>query len=129
MIDFDQIDKTIHEKARLSIMTLLASRGEWAFQDLKAELGMSDGNLISHLRTLATCAALAGDYGMGSGVDIVVASLCKGLGEVDHCPSHRGWVPFALEVQRLLEAFLPFLPGTAGQCQYPSSGIPEVAPD
>lgn len=54
MIDFDQIDKTIHEKARLSIMTLLASRGEWAFQDLKAELGMSDGNLITHLRTLTS---------------------------------------------------------------------------
>ncbi len=52
MIDFDQIDKTIHEKSRLSIMTLLASRGEWAFQDMKAELGMSDGNLITHLRTL-----------------------------------------------------------------------------
>ena len=43
MIDFDQLDKTIHEKARLSIMTLLAGRGEWAFQDLKAELGMSGG--------------------------------------------------------------------------------------
>lgn len=52
MIDFDQLDKTIHEKSRLSIMTLLASRGEWAFQELKAELGMSDGNLITHLRTL-----------------------------------------------------------------------------
>jgi DNA-binding HxlR family transcriptional regulator len=54
MIDFDQIDKTIHEKGRLSIMTLLSTRGEWAFQELKAELGMSDGNLISHLRTLGT---------------------------------------------------------------------------
>ncbi len=54
MIDFDQLDKTIHEKSRLAIMTLLSSRGEWAFQDLKAELGMSDGNLITHLRTLGT---------------------------------------------------------------------------
>jgi DNA-binding HxlR family transcriptional regulator len=54
MIDFDQIDKLIHEKGRLSIMTLLSTRGEWAFQDLKAELSMSDGNLISHLRTLGT---------------------------------------------------------------------------
>ncbi len=52
MIDFDQLDKTIHEKSRLSIMTLLAGRGDWAFQDMKAELGMSDGNLITHLRTL-----------------------------------------------------------------------------
>lgn len=54
MIDFDQLDRTIHEKSRLSIMTLLASRGEWSFQDLKTELGMSDGNLITHLRTLGT---------------------------------------------------------------------------
>ncbi len=53
MIDFSQIDKTIHEKGRLSIMTLLAGRAGWAFQDLKQELGMSDGNLITHLRTLS----------------------------------------------------------------------------
>ena len=52
MIDFTKIDKTIHEKGRLSIMTLLASRVEWSFQDLKADLKMSDGNLITHLRTL-----------------------------------------------------------------------------
>ena len=53
MIDFDQLDKVIHEKGRLSIMTLLAGRDDWSFQELKAELGMSDGNLITHLRTLA----------------------------------------------------------------------------
>ena len=52
MIDFSQLDKTIHEKGRLSIMTLLAARAEWSFQDLKAELKMSDGNLITHLRSL-----------------------------------------------------------------------------
>ena len=55
MIDFSKLDKTIHEKGRLSIMTLLASRAAaWPFQDLKAELGLSDGNLITHLRTLST---------------------------------------------------------------------------
>jgi DNA-binding HxlR family transcriptional regulator len=52
MIDFEKLDKTIHEKARLSIMTLLATRPSWAFQDLKTELKMSDGNLITHLRVL-----------------------------------------------------------------------------
>ncbi|HSJ02854.1 MAG: transcriptional regulator [Verrucomicrobium sp.] len=52
MIDFSQLDRVIHEKGRLSIMTLLAARSPRAFQDLKSELGMSDGNLISHLRTL-----------------------------------------------------------------------------
>ncbi|HEY5752082.1 MAG TPA: transcriptional regulator [Chthoniobacterales bacterium] len=52
MFDFDKIDKTIHEKGRLGIMTLLAVRTSWTFQDLKTELKMSDGNLITHLRTL-----------------------------------------------------------------------------
>lgn len=52
MIDFSLLDKTIHEKGRLAIMTLLAARAAWAFQDLKTELKMSDGNLITHLRTL-----------------------------------------------------------------------------
>ena len=52
MFDFDKLDKLIHEKGRLAIMTLLAARVNWPFQDLKAELKMSDGNLITHLRTL-----------------------------------------------------------------------------
>ena len=52
MLDFDKLDKAIHEKGRLAIMTLLATRVSWPFQDIKTELGMSDGNLITHLRTL-----------------------------------------------------------------------------
>jgi DNA-binding HxlR family transcriptional regulator len=52
MLDFDKLDKAIHEKGRLAIMTLLAGRARWSFQDLKAELRMSDGNLVTHLRTL-----------------------------------------------------------------------------
>ena len=52
MLDFNKLDKAIHEKGRLAIMTLLATRVRWLYQDLKVELGMSDGNLITHLRTL-----------------------------------------------------------------------------
>jgi DNA-binding MarR family transcriptional regulator len=52
MFDFDKLDKAIHEKARLGIMTLLATRGSWPFQELKAELNMTDGNLVTHLRIL-----------------------------------------------------------------------------
>ena len=53
MIDFSQLDRVIHEKGRLSIMTLLSTRERWSFQDLKGQLTMSDGNLITHLRTLS----------------------------------------------------------------------------
>jgi DNA-binding HxlR family transcriptional regulator len=52
MVDFSKLDRTIHEKGRLAIMTLLATRTRWAFAELKAELQMSDGNLVTHLRTL-----------------------------------------------------------------------------
>ena len=52
MFDFQKLDKIIHEKWRLAIMALLASRRIWSFQELKAELKMSDGNLITHMRTL-----------------------------------------------------------------------------
>lgn len=52
MLDFDKLDKAIHERARLGIMTLLASRTQWPFQELKSELNMTDGNLVTHLRIL-----------------------------------------------------------------------------
>ncbi len=52
MPDFDKLDKAIHEKARLSIMTLLASRVSWPFQELKSELNLTDGNIVTHLRIL-----------------------------------------------------------------------------
>lgn len=68
MIDFSQLDKIIHEKGRLSIMTLLASRVEpWAFQDLKSQLDMSDGNLITHLRTLEKAEFIGGEKFTGDG--------------------------------------------------------------
>jgi len=52
MFDFDKLDRIIHEKGRLGIMTLLATRPSWTFQELKGELKMSDGNLVTHLRML-----------------------------------------------------------------------------
>lgn len=68
MIDFSLLDRTIHEKGRLSIMTLLASRVEaWPFQDLKSQLDMSDGNLITHLRTLEKAGFIGGEKLSGTG--------------------------------------------------------------
>lgn len=68
MIDLSKLDKVIHEKARLGIVTLLASRREpWPFQDLKAELQMSDGNLITHLRTLENAGYVGSEKIGGAG--------------------------------------------------------------
>jgi DNA-binding MarR family transcriptional regulator len=76
MIDFSQLDRTIHERGRLSIMTLLASRAEaWPFQDLKAELNMSDGNLITHLRTLEKAGFISSEKLTGDGRPQTLYSL------------------------------------------------------
>lgn len=76
MIDFSQLDRTIHEKGRLSIMTLLASRAEaWPFQDLKSQLDMSDGNLITHLRTLEKVEFIHGEKLTGDGRPQTLYSL------------------------------------------------------
>lgn len=50
--DFRQLDRVIHEKGRLAIMSLLAANPELSFTDLRQLLQMTDGNLTTHLRTL-----------------------------------------------------------------------------
>jgi DNA-binding HxlR family transcriptional regulator len=47
-----QLDRVIHEKGRLSIVSLLAASPDLAFTELRDTLNMTDGNLSVHLRTL-----------------------------------------------------------------------------
>lgn len=49
---FLQLDRTIHERGRLAIMSMLAATGELSFTELRDTLGMTDGNLTTHVRTL-----------------------------------------------------------------------------
>ncbi len=50
--DFQQLDKVIHEKGRMAIMSMLAAAAELSFTELRDALGMTDGNLNTHIRTL-----------------------------------------------------------------------------
>jgi DNA-binding HxlR family transcriptional regulator len=49
---FLKLDRVIHEKGRMAIMSLLAANSELSFTEMKQTLGMTDGNLSVHLRTL-----------------------------------------------------------------------------
>ncbi len=49
---FLQLDRVIHEKGRLAIMSMLAAAPALSFTDLRDALGMTDGNLTTHIRTL-----------------------------------------------------------------------------
>ena len=47
-----QLDRVIHEKGRLAIVSMLAASAELSFTELRDALEMTDGNLTTHLRTL-----------------------------------------------------------------------------
>ena len=50
---YEGLDRVIHEKARLSILTSLAAHPKGlAFGDLKGLCGLTDGNLSRHLQVL-----------------------------------------------------------------------------
>jgi len=49
---FLQLDRVIHEKGLLTIMSMLAASPELSFTELRDGLGMTDGNLTTHIRTL-----------------------------------------------------------------------------
>jgi DNA-binding HxlR family transcriptional regulator len=49
---FEKLDRVIHEKGRLAIMSLLAASDTLSFKELKEHLRMTDGNLSVHMRTL-----------------------------------------------------------------------------
>ena len=49
---FLNLDRVIHEKGRLAIMSLLAASPEMSFTEMRDTLSMTDGNLTTHIRTL-----------------------------------------------------------------------------
>ena len=49
---FLQLDRVIHEKGRLPIVSLLAASPELSFTELRDTLKMTDGNLSRHIKTL-----------------------------------------------------------------------------
>lgn len=53
------LDKLIHERMRLGIVSALAAGGRMAFNDLKAVLGTTDGNLSVHARKLEEAGYIA----------------------------------------------------------------------
>jgi DNA-binding MarR family transcriptional regulator len=56
---FLNLDRVIHEKGRMAIMSMLAAAGELSFTEMRDTLGMTDGNLTTHIRTLQESGYLA----------------------------------------------------------------------
>lgn len=61
---YDGLDRLMHERARLSLLTSLAShRKPLAFADLKQLCGLTDGNLSRHLQVLEEAGLVQIDKG------------------------------------------------------------------
>lgn len=57
---YEGLDRVIHEKARLSVMTSLISHPDGlAFNELKKLCGLTDGNLSRHVQVLAEAGLVA----------------------------------------------------------------------
>lgn len=57
--DADELDRLIHERMRLGIVSALAAEESLSFGDLKTILKTSDGNLSVHARRLETAGYIA----------------------------------------------------------------------
>ena len=51
-IPFDKLDKAFENRVRLQIMSVLVANERYDFNSLKDLLGITDGNLASHLKGL-----------------------------------------------------------------------------
>ena len=61
---YDGLDRVIHEKARLSVLTsLVAHPKALVFGDLKQMCGLTDGNLSRHLQVLEEAGLIAIEKG------------------------------------------------------------------
>ena len=54
-----ELDRLIHERVRLGIVSALAVNGSMGFTDLKALLNATDGNLSAHARRLEEAGYIA----------------------------------------------------------------------
>ena len=72
---FHQLDRVIHEKGRLAIMSLLAASHHMSFTEIRSMLGMTDGNLTAHTRTLQQAGYLAAEKTVSGGRPLTTFSL------------------------------------------------------
>lgn len=49
---FLQLDRVIHEKGRLAIVSMLAATPDLSFTEMRDLLKMTDGNITAHMRAL-----------------------------------------------------------------------------
>lgn len=74
---FLQLDRVIHEKGRLAIMSALAASTELSFTELRELLQMTDGNVNAHIRTLQEAGYLGVTKSFRAGRPLTTCTLTQ----------------------------------------------------
>jgi len=74
---FLNLDRVIHEKGRLAIMSLLAASPELSFREIRDTLKMTDGNVTAHLRTLHESGYVSFTKSMEAGRGVTTYALTQ----------------------------------------------------
>jgi len=72
---FLQLDRVIHEKGRLAIVSMLAARPDLSFTEMRDLLKMTDGNITAHMRTLKQAGYVAVTKSMSGGRPLTTFNL------------------------------------------------------
>lgn len=75
---FLQLDRVIHEKGRLAIMSLLAAAPQLSFTELRDTLNMTDGNITAHVRTLQESGYVAVTKSFQGGRPLTTFAITEG---------------------------------------------------
>ena len=92
---YQGLDRVLHERARLSILTALSSEASGrSFSELKALCGLTDGNLSRHLKVLEEAGLVrARRSGSGRASNTVVLLSAQG---------RRSFLQYLEELERVL---------------------------
>lgn len=92
--DYREIDDVIHGRVRLSIMAYLSGAGEADFNELKAKVGGTDGNLSVHLRKLEEAGYVAVEKGYRGRRPQTTVSLSK--------KGREAWIAYIARMEEFL---------------------------
>ncbi len=113
----ERLDKVIHERGRLAIMSLLAASESMSFTELRETLGFTDGNLSVHMRTLEE-----------GGYVSVEKTFVNRKPRTEFALTLEGRNSFELYIRTLEEIVRESLPTTAPRRPTPLDGSARLTP-
>ncbi len=92
--DYREIDDVIHGRVRLSVMAFLSGAGAADFNELKARVGGTDGNLSVHLSKLEDAGYIVTKKGLRGKRPQTTVTLSK--------KGREAWIAYIARMEELL---------------------------